>query len=119
MRHRINPDGRRYSTLREADDEREDVKLAHARNLPVANRNAAIENQNSHGVLAQLVEHRNGIAGVRGSNPLGSSLCSPPEAEQRLSRRSLAKADRFGCARPFAASYDSAGQEWQYAWRLC
>jgi hypothetical protein len=25
-----------------------------------------------HGVLAQLVEHRNGIAGVRGSNPLGS-----------------------------------------------
>jgi hypothetical protein len=25
------------------------------------------------GVLAQLVEHRNGIAGVRGSNPLGST----------------------------------------------
>ena len=26
------------------------------------------------GVLAQLVEHRNGIAGVRGSNPLGSTI---------------------------------------------
>ena len=26
------------------------------------------------GVLAQLVEHRNGIAGVRGSNPLGSTM---------------------------------------------
>lgn len=42
-------------------------------NLPVANRKAALENQDSHGVLAQLVEHHNGIVGVRGSNPLGSS----------------------------------------------
>jgi hypothetical protein len=41
--------------------------------LPVANRKSALENQNSDGVLAQLVEHRNGIAGVRGSNPLGST----------------------------------------------
>jgi hypothetical protein len=29
------------------------------------------------GVVAQLVEHHNGIVGVRGSNPLGSTiLCS-------------------------------------------
>ena len=42
-----------------------------------------------HGVLAQLVEHRNGIAGVRGSNPLGSSLRSQRSGERRLSRRSL------------------------------
>ena len=26
------------------------------------------------GVVAQLVEHHNGIVGVRGSNPLGSSV---------------------------------------------
>ena len=42
-------------------------------NLPVANHQTALENQNSDGVLAQLVEHHNGIVGVRGSNPLGSS----------------------------------------------
>ena len=34
--------------------------------------------RDSDGVLAQLVEHRNGIAGVRGSNPLGSSYSSAP-----------------------------------------
>jgi hypothetical protein len=33
----------------------------------------ALENPNLHGVLAQLVEHHNGIVGVRGSNPLGST----------------------------------------------
>ena len=26
------------------------------------------------GVVAQLVEHHNGIVGVRGSNPLGSTI---------------------------------------------
>lgn len=41
-------------------------------NFLVANRDGAIENHNSDGVLAQLVEHHNGIVGVRGSNPLGS-----------------------------------------------
>ena len=45
-------------------------------NLPVANRNRGLENQNSYGVLAQLVEHHNGIVGVRGSNPLGSTNLS-------------------------------------------
>jgi hypothetical protein len=41
--------------------------------LSVANRSAALENHTpSAGVLAQLVEHHNGIVGVRGSNPLGS-----------------------------------------------
>ena len=29
------------------------------------------------GVVAQLVEHHNGIVGVRGSNPLGSTILSP------------------------------------------
>src|SRR6187431_328654 len=33
--------------------------------------------QKAHGVLAQLVERRNGIAEVRGSNPLGSTFCAP------------------------------------------
>ena len=28
------------------------------------------------GVVAQLVEHHNGIVGVRGSNPLGSTISS-------------------------------------------
>ena len=28
------------------------------------------------GVVAQLVEHHNGIVGVRGSNPLGSTILS-------------------------------------------
>ena len=85
----INPDGRCRGAVRKADEDRTDAKFSHARNLPVANRKGALENQNSDGVLAQLVEHHNGIVGVRGSNPLGSSLCSPSEAEQRLSRRSL------------------------------
>ena len=50
------------------------VEVRTLRNLPVANRRAALENQKFlTGVLAQLVEHRNGIAGVRGSNPLGST----------------------------------------------
>ena len=35
---------------------------------------ANLQSEVLHGVLAQLVEHRNGIAGVRGSNPLGSTL---------------------------------------------
>jgi hypothetical protein len=30
----------------------------------------------SDGVLAQLVEHHNGIVGVKGSNPLGSTITS-------------------------------------------
>ena len=30
------------------------------------------------GVVAQLVEHHNGIVGVRGSNPLGSTIQNPP-----------------------------------------
>ena len=29
------------------------------------------------GVVAQLVEHHNGIVGVRGSNPLGSTILRP------------------------------------------
>jgi hypothetical protein len=58
--------------------------------LPVAKRLGALENQGSFpGVLAQLVERLKGSEEVRGSNPLGSSLCSPPEAQRRLSRRSL------------------------------
>ena len=38
-----------------------------------ANRRLTIENRQSHGVLAQLVERLNGIEEVRGSNPLGSN----------------------------------------------
>jgi hypothetical protein len=34
------------------------------------------------GVLAQLVEHHNGIVGVKGSNPLGSTI-------RRISRSSV------------------------------
>ena len=30
------------------------------------------------GVVAQLVEHHNGIVGVRGSNPLGSTILRLP-----------------------------------------
>jgi hypothetical protein len=30
------------------------------------------------GVVAQLVEHHNGIVGVRGSNPLGSTILRTP-----------------------------------------
>jgi hypothetical protein len=54
------------------DLNRRSRKFSALLNLPVANRKAALENQKLFGVLAQLVEHRNGIAGVRGSNPLGS-----------------------------------------------
>jgi hypothetical protein len=39
-----------------------------------------------------LVEHRNGIAGVRGSNPLGSSLRLERSGKRRLPRRSETKA---------------------------
>jgi hypothetical protein len=37
------------------------------------------------GVVAQLVEHHNGIVGVRGSNPLGSTIL--PKQQKRLSIR--------------------------------
>lgn len=33
-----------------------------------------LESPNPVGVVAQLVEHHNGIVGVRGSNPLGSTI---------------------------------------------
>src|SRR5262249_54188133 len=33
-----------------------------------------LQSNTSDGVVAQLVEHHNGIVGVRGSNPLGSSF---------------------------------------------
>ena len=33
------------------------------------------------GVVAQLVEHHNGIVGVRGSNPLGSTILKAEELD--------------------------------------
>jgi hypothetical protein len=36
------------------------------------------------GVVAQLVEHHNGIVGVRGSNPLGSTNLRWPAGQLRL-----------------------------------
>ena len=33
------------------------------------------------GVVAQLVEHHNGIVGVRGSNPLGSTILKGEELD--------------------------------------
>ena len=40
------------------------------------------------GVVAQLVEHHNGIVGVRGSNPLGST-----KSKARLTNRSAPRGD--------------------------
>ena len=48
--------------------------IATSSNFPVANRPSEVENRNSSGVLAQLVERLNGIEEVRGSNPLGSRI---------------------------------------------
>jgi hypothetical protein len=36
------------------------------------------------GVVAQLVEHHNGIVGVRGSNPLGSTILRPQRNPSNL-----------------------------------
>ena len=36
------------------------------------------------GVVAQLVEHHNGIVGVRGSNPLGSTIQKGPQAWRKI-----------------------------------
>ena len=37
-------------------------------------RGVAVKLSKPVGVVAQLVEHHNGIVGVRGSNPLGSTI---------------------------------------------
>jgi hypothetical protein len=49
-------------------------------------------------------------ASIRAANPLGSSLCSPPEAKRRLSRRSLGEGGPLWSHHALDGSYDSAGQ---------
>ena len=44
------------------------------------------------GVVAQLVEHHNGIVGVRGSSPLGSTSLSTSLADREVPRRIAATA---------------------------
>ena len=50
-----------------------EAKFGHSATYPLQIAGQHSKIKSSHGVLAQLVEHRNGIAGVRGSNPLGST----------------------------------------------
>src|SRR2546421_10904536 len=59
--------------------------------LRVAIRNPQSTIGNHFGVVAQLVEHHNGIVGGRGSNPLGSRLRSRRRGERRLSRRDFSE----------------------------
>jgi hypothetical protein len=40
----------------------------------LTNRRSLLDCNRSDGVVAQLVEHHNGIVGVRGSSPLGSTI---------------------------------------------
>jgi hypothetical protein len=42
--------------------------------MHLTTRRGLLESPNTVGVVAQLVEHHNGIVGVRGSNPLGSTI---------------------------------------------
>ena len=46
----------------------------------------------SDGVVAQLVEHHNGIVGVRGSNPLGSTILRRSATASVWLRRVVAEA---------------------------
>ena len=68
------------------------------------------------GVVAQLVEHHNGIVGVRGSNPLGSTILRPERncfvpGEGWVSSLALAEEDWIGsvlrmAGHPFQARYE-------------
>src|SRR5882724_4694970 len=56
------------------------------------------------GVVAQLVEHHNGIVGVRGSNPLGSTILRserPGRSERRMVPSIVPHAGRRRAVVPF------------------
>ena len=63
------------------------------------------------GVVAQLVEHHNGIVGVRGSNPLGSTIL---RSEPWLGFRA-----KDGVLRSVRAKEDLLNQAWvqSYGWQ--
>ena len=67
-----------------AEDRDENRQFAHSATYPLQIASLHLKIQNSDGVLAQLVEHHNGIVGVRGSNPLGSTI---PKIVQKKKRR--------------------------------
>src|SRR5437773_5848968 len=73
--------------------------------LQIPNRQSKIENP--FGVVAQLVEHHNGIVGVRGSNPLGSTTLAVNSLRNnglRVTTRSNNKAKAIHrCSRLFVA----------------
>src|SRR5438132_886398 len=79
----VDPNRAGGSQMGGAEDRDENRQFAHPATYPLQIASPHSKIKNSDGVLAQLVEHHNGIVGVRGSNPLGSRISLGAQRKRR------------------------------------